>query len=259
MIEPAVADTNWLESADLYLASGDDCEPDRPIYQGDVFSDVMLPALPKRPLTPGTHPIEFKASLCMVVPHPCQCYHGDSLRPRLTVAPVSIVDNYDKFGPERDRAYDKFALPDLPTSRTAESKANHVADFGRLATVGSAWLQPENRLANLSHEGLGLLAKRVLMFQLRCPTTLINAMGFTMAEWNESFLMQAWIRRHKSLKGYSTWVGTPQIVPGVNDGNPVAPYAVRAAALDALLEMVSDFAIEEESEGGATDPDRTAI
>lgn len=247
MTVAAVEDTNWLEHDKLYLCFAPDCEIDRPVFQGDVFRAVTLPQLPNKPVPPGPSEIVFVESLCMVVPHPCQCYHGDDIRPRLTVAPVRPVQDYNNFRPDRSGAKDKFALPDLPVTQSdgTWARTSHVADLGRLTTISSRWLNPQNRIACLSHQGLGLLAKRVLGFQLRYPLTLANAMAYTAAEWNEAYLMQAWVRRYGALKGFTDWLHEPQDIPGVGGGTQVAPYAVRAGALDVLLEMITDEAIAE--------------
>jgi hypothetical protein len=247
---PAVADANWLEPNDLYLSVGDGVERDRPIYQGDVFANVPLPLLPEAPPAAGRVELEVVPSAVMVVPHPCQCYHGDRLRPFLTLAPVTVVPNYRDFQPNRTGAKDKFALPDLPF-RTAVgewSTATCVADFGSIFSAPSGWLQISDRVACLSHKGLGLLAKRVLGFQLRYAPDLATAMGFTAAEWNEAYLMQAWLRRHGSLDGYSKWMRTPTELTGVGLADElVKPYDVRSGALDVLLESITGQKIIEPS------------
>ncbi len=243
----AVADTYWLEPEDLYLTVADSVERDRPVFQGDVFHSVPLPQLPGEAPASGPVVINFELSLCMVVPHPCQCYHGDKVRPRLTVAPVTEVPNYDNFRADRSGAKDKFALPDLhiPQPGGSWEQASHVADLGRLTTINNRWLELGNRVACLSHQGLGLLAKRVLGFQLRYPITLSNAMAYTAAEWNQAYLMQAWVRRHRRLEGFSAWLRDPQLIPGVANGVPISPAEVCAGALDALLSLIGEDEIIE--------------
>jgi hypothetical protein len=218
------------------------------VFQGDVFAAVALPQLPNNPVPPGPAEVVFAETLCMVVPHPCQCYYGDKLRPRLTVAPVHQVGDYNNFRGDRSGAKDKFALPDLPIEKQGGSwtVASYVADLSRLTTVSNRWLDPTKRVACLSHPGLGLLAKRVLGFQLRYTATLANTMAYTAAEWNEAFLMQAWVRRHGRLTGFSDWVRAPKVIPGVGGGEPVAPYDVRAGALDALLALITDELTQED-------------
>ncbi len=240
--DPAVADANWLEPTALYLTAGPAVEQDRPIYQGDVFSNLPIPVLPAAAPIGESMELEVHRGPAMVVPHPCQCYNGDRLRPFLTLAPVRFVPNYADFRSDRRGAKDKFALPDLPQVDVsgAWTTATCVADFGRLFSAPSGWLRITDRVACLSHQGLGLLAKRVLGFQLRFTPDLTTTMAFTAEEWNEAYLMQAWIRRHHSLNGYSKWLKTPMEMAGVGVlGELVRPYDVRAGALDTLLELIT--------------------
>ena len=248
--DPAVPDANWLEPDDLYLSAGVAVERDRPIYQGDLFANVPLLVLPEAPPAPGRVELEVVRSPVMVVPHPCQCYQGDRLRSFLTLAPVTVVPDYGDFRRDRTGAKDKFALPDLPyrTEVGEWSTATCVADFGRIFSAPSEWLQIPDRVACLSHKGLGLLAKRVLGFQLRYTPDLTTAMGFMAAEWNEAYLMQVWVRRHGSLAGYSKWMRTPTVIAGVGQTDElVKPYDVRAGALDALLGLITGQKIIEPS------------
>lgn len=119
----------------------------------------------------------------MLVPHPCQCYNGDNVRPYLTVAPVNLVENYENFGEDRRGAKDKFALPDLPflDQRGSWQQGTHVADFGRLVSVPQKYFRSSSRVSCLSHQGLGLLSKRLSLFQLRHRLELAEAMAFTAA------------------------------------------------------------------------------
>lgn len=246
MTAPAVPDTNWLEPLDLYLTRAGECEIDRPIYQGDVFENVVLPKLTKRRLELPQDNIETMKSAVMVVPHPCQCYYGDKLRPFLTVAPVKAVEAYDNFGEDRTGAKDKFALPDLSLRDDdgAWVEQSSVADFGRMMSIPHTWLPLASRVCCLSHKGLGLLGKRVLGFQLRDRSTTLNsAMAYVQAEWNESFLMQAWVRRDGSLKGFTAWLRSPQSIKALDSDRPVIPADYRVSALDVLLETITGESI----------------
>jgi hypothetical protein len=236
---PAVANVDWLEPDELYLCRGGACEIDRPLFQGDVFCGVPLPALPTTPPAFGKVSLNFAESLVMLLPHPCQCYHGDRLRSHLTVAPVTEVPNYDTFGPAKDRAFDKFALPDLLVTRDDREEAiSHLASFGRMVTVPKTYLSTSQRIACLSHMGLGLLAKRLIRFQLRMPANLSDTMVYTAHQWNEAFIMQAWVRRFKSLEGYSDWMSSPQLVPSLNASQAIVPNDYVTGALDDLLDEV---------------------
>jgi hypothetical protein len=240
---PAVKDDDWIDSAEeLYLQRGDAVELDRPIFQGDVFLGVPLFRAPAAPPPPGRGEVTTRLHAVMVVPHPCQCYHGDQLRDFLTVAPLESVKDLSLFGPDHKRAIDKFPLIDLPIQKAADGAWEHrsmVAVFGRLQSIPHRWLTSGTRVACLSHPGLGLLGRRVLNFQMRYSLTLSNAMAFTQTEWEEAYVMQAWIRTHGSLAGYSDWAKEPRVIPGVNAGEPIAPVAVRATAREALIELIT--------------------
>lgn len=245
-----VPDKNWLEPGELYHARGEiaqDTERDRPIYQGDVFENVPILTLPKEPPIPPEATFEISRQIVMVVPHPCQCYHGDKLRPHITVAPVQQVENYDNFTETKTGAKDKFGLPCLSLQKDGSWEyLNHVANFSKIFSLPNKWLNVNSRIACLSHQGLGLLAKRVLGFQLRDnSTTLANAMAFTQSEWNESFLMQAWVRKNGSLKGFTTWMRNPQLIDGLGGGSAVVPADYRAGALDALLQAITGEVVVE--------------
>lgn len=247
-IGPAVGDADWLEPPELYLCRGEEVEIDRPLFQGDVFTGVPILKLPTTPTDDPTAPLTLDPNpqLAMLVPHPCQCYNGDNVRPYLTVAPVNHVENYESFGEDRKGAKDKFALPDLPFLGEQDTwqQGTHVADFGRLVSIPRKYFRLSNRVSCLSHEGLGLLSKRLALFQLRHRIGLAEAMAFTAAEWNESYLMQAWVRKNGNLKGFTKFLGTPIDLPGAGEG-PVRPCDVRVGALDLLLETITGEAVRE--------------
>ncbi|MFD4540876.1 hypothetical protein [Streptomyces bauhiniae] len=238
-VQPAVLDKNWLEPEELYLKRGGDCEIDRPLFQGDVFVNSPLPLLPKKPPAAGKVEVDFAESIVMIIPHPCQCYYGDKLRPFITVAPVRQVLDYDNFGEDRTGSKDKFALPDLVMQKSEDHKS-FVADFGRIVSVPQGYLQPQSRIACLSHMGLGLLAKRFIQFQSRVPSELAQVMAFTQDQWHESFLMQAWVRRHRTLKGFTTWVRTKKVIDGIAQGVPVIPYDYLTSAIDELIHAINE-------------------
>jgi hypothetical protein len=240
--EPWVPDLNWLEPSELYLSVGSGCEVDRPIFQGDVFVDVPIPEIPKRPPTGTVVEVKVVPSIVMLVPHPCQCYHGDSLRPYLTLAPVTEVRDYSTFGLDHTGAKDKFALLDLPTgSADGAPRKSHVANFGRLLSVGKDYIHPRKRVACLSHMGLGLLTKRLLQFQLRAPSELATVMAFTQKQWNEAFVMQAWVRSRGSLKGFTEWMRTETRIAAL--GDRVVPDDYVTGAVEVLLDEVNSWAI----------------
>ncbi|MGW6590121.1 hypothetical protein [Streptomyces globisporus] len=240
-IEPAVPDFNWLEPEELYFALGEQCEIDRPLFQGDVFTNVPLPIFPRTPPAEGRCEVEFVGQMVMVVPHPCQCYHGDKLRASLTVAPVSEVLNYENFGTDRTGKKDAFALPDLLARSEGDENegVSFVANFGKVVSVPSAYLAQNNRIACLSHMGMGLLSKRFIQFQSRVPCRLGEVMAFTQDQWNEAFLMQAWVRENGKLRGFSRWMREEIVIPSISDSKAVIPAHYLTSALPELLDEIS--------------------
>lgn len=239
---PAVDDTDWLSPSELYHCRGEAVERTRPIYQGDVFANVPWPMLSSDPPITGPSLVEFETRTVLVLPHPCQCYKGDELRNLLTVAPVVELENWSYFGSGSRKGKDRFGLPDLhgiPGSK-------HAADFSALLSIPSRWLALDSRIACLSWKGYGLLAKRILGFQLRADYPLSDTMRYTSGEWNESFAMQAWVERHGSLTGYTAWMWTETHLTGVGPGDVlIKPYEIRESALDVLLAAISGMPIKE--------------
>lgn len=235
-IAPAVPDLDWLEPEDLYFTLGEDCKIERPIFQGDIITDVPLPLLPKAPPAQGIHGIEFVDSIVMVIPHPCQCYYGDKLRPSLTVAPVTQVLNFDNFGEDRTGKKDCFALPDLYSWKGEE--VSYVANFGKIQSVPNSYLVTSRRIACLSHMGLGLLSKRFIQFQSRVPSRLGDVMATTEKQWNEAFLMQAWVQKNGKLKGFSSWMRGEVSIPSISNQSLIRPGDYLTSSLPELLEII---------------------
>jgi hypothetical protein len=235
--EPAVEDLNWLEPEELYLASGESCEIDRPLFQGDIFTEIPLPVLPKTAPTIGKSQIEFVESIAMVVPHPCQCYYGDKLRPAITVAPVTQVLNYDNFGKDRDGKRDAFALPDL----MGGEGVSYIANFGKLVSLPSSYLELSKRIACLTHMGIGLLSKRFIRFQSRVPSQLAQVMAFSQDQWNEAYLMQAWVRKFGKLKGFTEWMKSQIFIESIDPNNQILPRDYLTSSLPELLEAVREL------------------
>ncbi|MFD5652047.1 hypothetical protein [Streptomyces sp. NPDC127039] len=238
-MEPAVPDLNWLEPEQLYFSVGHDCEIDRPLFQGDIFTDTLLPVLPRKPPGSGVQQVEFVESVVMIIPHPCQCYHGDNLRKFITVAPVAQVFGYENFGADRTGKKDAFALPDLFAWQDGNDGVSYIADFGRIVSIPSSYLVLKSRIACLSHMGMGLLSKRFIAFQSRVSSRLGEVMTATQHQWNEAFLMQAWVQKYGKLKGFSTWMRSEVMIPAISELAPVVPSDYVTSSTPDLIEMIS--------------------
>lgn len=248
--ESAIKDGNWLEPSALYHHLGQEIPETRPIFQGDVFTNVPLPVLPANPMSEELANFEMKTQTAMVIPHPCQCYHGDRLREFLTVAPVSLAESYGDFGPDMSGGKDKFPLPDLMlhknngTSRVKPAQS-YVAAFGRMVSVPSTYLNVGNRIACLSHKGLGFLAKRVLSFQIRSDIAITAAMSFTAEQWAEADLMQSWVSTRGRLDGYTTWLKGEEITHPLDSSRRIRRDALLSSRPDLLMGMLTGQTVEE--------------
>ncbi|NUK32518.1 hypothetical protein HRW16_19335 [Streptomyces lunaelactis] len=134
---------NSLEQ--LYASWGEQPSIARPIMQGDIFEQVILPGLGDEPQT------------AQVVMHACNMRAGAKLRPRLTVIPVKSYS----FAPAHWRKSVRIMpLPELH----GNGSDSYKADFLEFTSVPSADLPLTSRVAALSNEG-------VLVFQQRLVYT----------------------------------------------------------------------------------------
>jgi hypothetical protein len=135
---------------DLYAYWGETPPASRPIMQGDVFSDLMLPGLGDEPLT------------AQVVMHPCQMRRGAQLRERISMVPV--VEAPHKVSSKTWKRTIRF-MP-LPELRGAGS-ADYHADLSDPTPVLSGSLHLDKRVAALSDDGVLLLQQRLVMGSTR--------------------------------------------------------------------------------------------
>lgn len=200
---------------DLYLARGEAVSDHRPYFQGDVFRDVPLPALPDEPPQSSAE-IDFPRRLVMLLPHPCGCHRGDSLRPRLTVAPLEELPG----GARSD-----FTSVDWKTNRLFPLPA--LGDGPRVAAmletlqwVPSSWLKSERRIACLSLRGVSLLNARLLKQMTRLDESVENIMASLQHQWADAQLWGVWRETTGGPAGYEAWKKTEVDVPGVGRLRP---------------------------------------
>lgn len=119
----------------------------RPIFQGDIFSDVVLPGFGDEP------------RLVQIVAHPCSMRRGTQFQPRITVAPV------DKFQRVKDGGWDK-NLRIMPLGELAEGN-HYAAKFVDVTAAPSELLLMERRIATLSDRGIYVLQQRLIKHYTR--------------------------------------------------------------------------------------------
>jgi len=57
--------------------------------------------------------------------------------------------------------------------------------------------------------------------------------------------MQAWVRTHEGLRGFSDWMKTPAAIPDFSEDGLIEPRTRRLDAPDVLFAMITDHAVEE--------------
>lgn len=155
------------ESEDaLYLARGADVEPFRPVLQGDVFRDVVIPG------------VVVEHDHAMVIAHPCSMRKGAALLPRIQMIPVTRYQNVP-FHRWPDSHLRVLPLP-------AVSAGGHSAAlFEETGMVESTELTFERRIAVLSETGVLLLQQRYVHSLTRAVMQLERlerACGHVLAE-----------------------------------------------------------------------------
>lgn len=134
------------DPASLILASGDDVNPNRPLYTGDVVGNVVLPVLQPAPL------------IVAVVAHPCSMRgRAGVIVDHLHVAPVVA---HSESGPQMWRG--NFKLMALDAIGDAVSLVNPVVRLDLMTLVASAEVDRTDRLACLDRLGVNILRQRLV-------------------------------------------------------------------------------------------------
>ena len=119
----------------------------RPIFQGDVFGDVVLPGFGDEP------------RLVQVVTHPCSMRAGTNLHPRVTVAPV------DTYQAVRGDAWDG-NLRVMPLSELMEGQ-HYASRFVDITAAPAELLVLDRRIATLSDRRIYVLQQRLVKHYTR--------------------------------------------------------------------------------------------
>lgn len=143
---------------DLYDARGEEVAEARPIFQGDVFSNIFLPGISKAP------------QLAMVTSHPCSMRKGSQLAPRVTMTSIGSRSDPIALKKWKDSFYSIMPLPQLLPAE--DDKPFRFVDFAEVSSVESASLVESNRIACLSEHGVQLLQQRQIFFSTRVSIQL---------------------------------------------------------------------------------------
>jgi hypothetical protein len=130
-----------IEPEQLYDERGDVARS-RPIFQGDVFRDVVLPGFGDEP------------RLVQVVAHPCSMREGIHLRPRVTVAPVEKHSRVKGSGWNGN-------IRIMPLAELVDGK-HYAANLIDSTAAPSDGLNLDTRIATLSDRGIYVLQQRII-------------------------------------------------------------------------------------------------
>lgn len=119
----------------------------RPILQGDVFADVMLPGFGHEP------------RLAQVVTHPCAMRRGPNLHARITVAPVEA---HALVGPNGWSGN----LRVMPLADLVDGE-HFATRFVDITAAPSDLLGLDQRIASLSNRGIYVLQQRLIKHYTR--------------------------------------------------------------------------------------------
>jgi hypothetical protein len=136
-----------IEPEDLY-DERDELSRSRPIFQGDVFKDIVLPGFGDEP------------RLVQIVAHPCSMReHGIDLRPLITVAPV---EKHQRIKGSQWNGN----LRIMPLAELMDGK-HYAAKLVDVTAAPSERLVIEARIATLSDRGIYVLQQRIIKHYTR--------------------------------------------------------------------------------------------
>jgi hypothetical protein len=147
----------------------------RPLLQGDVFDDVILPGF-------GDVPTKVQ-----IVAHPCGMRTGATLAPRITVAPVEphqLVTGKGWQGHPRV----------MPLANLVDG-ASFATKFVDATACPAERLTRDRRIATLSHQGIYVLQQRLIKHYTRTEMALEVLRRESAPVLTEAELLWDWLER----------------------------------------------------------------
>jgi hypothetical protein len=180
---------------ELYRASGEEVNPLRPFFTGDVFAQVVTSEA-------------AGASMAMIVGHPCSMRSGGRLSDRLLMATVREQPALPPSAWECGH-YAKMPLPDV-----VEAGRLHVAHLDDIGMLQTDRLRSARRIACLSEFGVNMLQQRVVWHLTRLEVqtfTFHEAFAHTqdeadlLEEWND-VVCTAGVREVDAIAAFEQFV-----------------------------------------------------
>lgn len=141
-----------IEPEALYDERGDVCWS-RPLLQGDVFDQIVLPGFGDVP------------RMVQIVTHPCAMRKGPDLLPRVTVAPV---ESYVRM--VKPAQWDGH-LRVMPLAELQDDK-HYATKFVDVTAAPAEFLTRDRRIATLSNRGIYVLQQRLVKHYTRFNASL---------------------------------------------------------------------------------------
>lgn len=221
-----------IEPDELYDERGDISRA-RPLIQGDVFKDVVLPGF-------GSEP-----HLVQIVAHPCAMRTGSTLTPRITVAPVAPYQRVTGSG--WDGNLRVMPLADLIHDQSFATK------FVDVTAAPAELLTRDRRIATLTDRGIFVLQQRLIKHYTRVELALEVLRTQSAAVLNEAQMQWEWVEEAlteeelqdesavvREAQVFDTWLGqgTPSRREKLRDeiNSTTLRKEVRAAARDRAAE-----------------------
>lgn len=195
---PAGAAADW---AQLYRSRGDEVEPGRPFFTGDVFEDSAVRDLAG----------ELQTKAVMIVQHPCAMrLNGVDLVPGLLVAEVL---SHQLLKPDRWTGFTRvMPLPDLKLSEEQAAVRHQAGYFNKPHIV-----EPEalgRRIASLSIRGVNLLLQRWVHHNSRVVVPTSAYLSVIGGVFEEADLIEEWCAEQPEV---DTAVATAECVNWLRD------------------------------------------
>lgn len=231
----------WLpEDGEIYLEKRGEpqCQPDRPLSQGDVFTNVPLAMITRHHPDRAVQDLGKANSVTAVLlGHPCSIRGGSTDAQFQQLAQVRSVeeifrDSGGSFDPPYDGSYFLFPFPRL------REDVDYAADFRRLGATATRYLR-DRRVACLNHDGWVAFQRRLIWHHGRVAVGQEEQRLATLQTWNELALWEAWKQRYGVFDGFQAWLNADITSAGFGPGSrrdlvAQIPDVIRAEMPDEL-------------------------
>lgn len=179
-------------------------DPNRPVGQGDVFTDVPLATATQLNAGGGAQ-AKAKSETAIVVASSCGLRKGPqgNLSPLIHLAPVKAVTS---LAPGWDQPFDPnqhlAVMPLIGLGLSADSGAN----LERTGLASSDFVLVENRIASVSLAGMAAFKARIASYFVRTNIPPKALEVGAAKEWHELGLWEHWTTTHGNPDDFQAWL-----------------------------------------------------